>query len=309
MDLNAFVTSMTALVQCIYVVGVTVATGLPRRIAVFTDKGGVGKTTTTTHLAAVMAAAGARVLVVDMDASCGMTGMLAPIFESEDDYRTICDLIASRNPLTARGTCFPTAWSDLEPITAGGGVIDIIPGDPQFQDDFAVPYGVDALTVTLGGLVNAYDVVLFDCPPRPGFGVQSALLASDGVVVVVNPEPGPIKKMLETLEFLNERNQANEKNVTLLGVLVTKIDVRLKIQRELIEQMKTHLGDDLLAYRIPYRASVLYDSGHNIPTLVDSDKGAKLVSEAYRASATEILRRLNDPALDKLVNSLSGGGE
>lgn len=281
--------------------------GLPRTIAVFTDKGGVGKTTTTTHLAAVMAAAGARVLVVDMDASCGMTGMLTPLVEDQDDYRTICDLIAARNPSTTRGVCFPTPWSALGPIAQGGGLIDIIPGDPQFQDDFASPYGVDSLMIAMQGIADVYDVVLFDCPPRPGFGVQSALLASDGVVVVVNPEPGPIKKMLETLEFLHERNQANEKPVILLGVLVTKIDARLKIQRELIEQMKANLGDDLLAYRIPYRASVLYDSGHNIPTLVDSDKGAKLVSEAYRASATEILRRLNDPSLDKLVDSLSGG--
>lgn len=280
---------------------------LPRMISVFTDKGGVGKTTTTTHLAAVIAAAGGRVLVVDMDASCGMTGTLPPIMDDEEDYRTICDLIAARDPNTTRGVCFPTAWSDLPPIVAGGGVVDIIPGDPKFQDDFASNYDIDSLSLAMSGLEDAYDVVLFDCPPRPGFGVQSALLASDGIVVVVNPEPGPIKKMLETIEFLNERNQANEKQVQLLGVLVTKIDSRLKIQRELIEQMRNHLGEDLLAYRIPYRASVLYDSGHNIPTLVDSEKGAKLVSEAYRASAAEILRRLDDPALSEVLDRLRKG--
>lgn len=283
------------------------STGLPCAISVFTDKGGVGKTTTATHLAAVFAAAGARVLTVDMDASCGMTSALTPLVEDEDEYRTICDLVAARDPETTRGACFPTGWTQLEAISGNGGLIDIVPGDPQFQDDFASRYGVDALAVAMSGVRDAYDIVIYDCPPRPGFGVQGALLASDGLVVVVNPEPGPIKKMLETLEFLNERNDANERAVALLGVLVTKIDTRLKIQRELVEQMKAHLGDSMLTYRIPYRASVLYDSGHNIPTLVDPDKGAKLVSEAYRASAAEILRRLDNPALEKIQRALVEG--
>lgn len=160
-------------------------------IAVANQKGGVGKTSTTTAIAHRLGQAGRRVLVIDADAQANATTILDAHIEG-DHVRTLNDVLAAiatgaagDGAIEAAITTTGDAWGDL---------LDVVPAERALasREADARPGREFALRTALTGAVDHYDVVLIDCPPALGELTLAALTAADMALVVTEPRASSV---------------------------------------------------------------------------------------------------------------------
>ena len=154
-------------------------------ITLLNQKGGVGKTSTTHHLAGTLAAEGRRILLLDNDPQASLSqGFWGPVATAGlDPAATIAAIYAGLDP-------FPEQV--IRPAGIAG--IDLIPGSKRATDfnvprPFEVPAEAQAcLRAFLADVRDRYDLVLIDCPPNLHLCSWAALVASDHLIVPLQPE-------------------------------------------------------------------------------------------------------------------------
>jgi len=219
-----------------------------RTIAVINQKGGCGKTTVSINLAAVLASMGHKTLLVDMDpqSHCSL-GLAVP--ESQVD-RSIGDmLLAGLNGSMAFGDII---WQvsrnlDLAPSTMALAGVEM---------ELAAAHDKDRrLAHVLSTVADSYEYCIIDCPPSIGLLTFNALRASDEVVIPVETGyfalQGAVRQEA-TIEMLARR--ANHK--ARFKVLATMYDVRTKLAREILSELKRHFGDKLLPVVVNFNSKL-----------------------------------------------------
>jgi chromosome partitioning protein len=192
-----------------------------RVITVGNHKGGVGKTSLTGGIAAEAVRRGLRVLAVDMDAQANLSELL--MGHDWQPETTTSDLLASPDiePGDAAEAIVASHWTG----------IDLIPAESDLENREAEngeePGVARRLATSLEGLRDRYDVILIDTPPRIGLELTSALLASDGVLIVADPDRDALKGARRVLGAVEAANEGFGHSVEVLGVLLTKFDQRL----------------------------------------------------------------------------------
>ncbi len=148
---------------------------MARVIAVSAQKGGVGKTTTVVNLAAAWGQDGQRVLVVDLDAQFAATRWLgAP---ADPNALTVFELLSGDGDLARAARSTPAAGVDLLPARRELRKLELSLAGELHREEFVADLLADA--------VDAYDVVLLDCPPNLGLLTVNALVAAGEVLVPV----------------------------------------------------------------------------------------------------------------------------
>ena len=156
------------------------------RIAVGNNKGGVGKTTVTVNLAAALAEAGRRVLVVDVDPQANAGRRLGVVHDPAAPRPTISEAIQANAAGCAADVLVPCGWTGEEYRR-----IDVAPARFDLENrvsEAATLGAVLRLKTALDGVDDDHDVVLIDCPPSLGHLTQLALAAADAAVCVAEPE-------------------------------------------------------------------------------------------------------------------------
>lgn len=286
-----------------YLADSTVLSRRTRVLGVLVNKGGVGKSSAAVSIASVVAASGGKVLIVDLDYQRNATDLLDPVVD-RDSLRTVFDAVAAHKSSATSRACFPTAWSALPQISQAGGVIDVLPGDPQFIDRHVDEHGVGALSEALSGVNGMYDLILLDSPPSTGSVVQSALYAADGALLVTEAAHLSLKSLGRTVVFVNEFNANSPKPVEVSGILVSKYNGRLREQREGLASLKARFGEDLLPTRIPFRAAVDSANGRHLPILAWPGPEAAMVTSAYAVTAKAVLSKFGVPEHKPLIDGL-----
>lgn len=175
-------------------------------VALLNQKGGVGKTTVTLGLASAGAAAGSRVLVVDLDPQASSTWILGldPLTVSPN----MSDVLATKHH---RAVPVQSAWSPL---------IDVLPSSATLM---AHEDGKKSrLRNALKPLKGDYDVILVDCPPSLGNLTANGLTAADHALIVVEPSALALRGIGAVADVIDEIWDSHNRDLDLAGVIVNK---------------------------------------------------------------------------------------
>lgn len=252
---------------------------MKRVIAVLNQKGGVGKTTSTINLAAYLAKQGKSVLIVDLDPQGNATSGIG--VDKHNLESTTYDILFS--------TDSPEATIKETAITN----VSILPANAQLA---AAEVDLAAETEREYRLKKAlqmldYDFVLIDCPPSLGLLSINALTAADFVLVPVQAEYYALEGLSQLLEIIQRVRSGLNKDLQLLGVVVTMYDSRTALSDQVVQELKKHLGDKLMHTIIP-RNVRLAEAPSFGRSILEHDKWSK-GARAYKNLAKEVVTHVD----------------
>jgi chromosome partitioning protein len=248
-------------------------------IAIANVKGGTAKTTTTAALGAMLAEAGRRVLLVDLDPQASLTqalGISAP-------GRSLVDVIGGTQPGTL------SLENVVQPIRDN---LAIVPSSIDLSDSelgLAQRWGKEtALKATLAS-VTGYDVTLIDCPPSLGLLTLNGLTAAEGVIVPTLPAAADLRGVRLFLDTINRiKRDGRNPGLDLIGILVVQYDGRLIAHNQALDALQS-AGLKILAV-IPRSVRVQEAAAALLPLIYYDPKGKP--SEAYKQLFQEVKRWL-----------------
>jgi chromosome partitioning protein len=247
-------------------------------IAVATQKGGTGKTTTSISLAAGLAKLHQRkVLLIDIDSQANSSKVLLPKYRKLESTQTICSTLLDRNPLPIH----PSSVPGLDMVPA-----HILLSNADVELTTAKDHREARLKDQLDLVKDQYDYVFIDCPPALGWLTINAFTASDTVLVVVEPGYFELDSIVQLNKTLAEVREFYRPELEILGYLFNKSDptVNSRISLQILRQTYT---DKVFKTVIPRNVD-LKDASFNrqdIYSYNQNSKGAlayqKLIKELF----------------------------
>lgn len=256
--------------------------GSAKVVAVFNQKGGVGKTTTTINLGASLAELGRRVLLVDFDPQGGLSlglGVNAHALPLEQTvYYALMTPTASIETIILKSS---VPGLDFLPANRDLGTAETTLG--------AEIGGQQYLKRALTALRDYYDVILIDCQPTMGQLTINALVAADEVIVPLQCEYFALHGFIELKGNLDKVKNFLNPNLTLIGILATMYDKKTSHNRQvlerILEQFPADVFETIIAKTIRFPETTVV--GEPITTYASSSDGAA----SYRRLARELIAR------------------
>jgi chromosome partitioning protein len=247
-------------------------------LAISNQKGGVGKTTTSINLAAALAQAGERVLLVDLDPQGNATsGLGVDVDDSPGSYALLMGTASLEDVVCTSSL----DGLHVAPATRAlvGAEVELVGRDGRDR----------ALRKALGPARAAYDWVLIDCPPSLGLLTVNALVAADRVLIPVQAEYYAIEGLSQLLQTMSVVRDGPNPDLVREGLVVTMYDQRNNLCREVALQLKELFGDEVFSTPIPrnVRLGEAPSFGRAIVDYAPRSSGAR----SYTAVAEELLRR------------------
>jgi chromosome partitioning protein len=266
-----------------------------RVVAVANQKGGVGKTTTVTNVAASLAAAGDKVLVVDCDPQANASSGLG--------------LSQTERGLTTYEALLGQCGLDEAAVQVSTPNVALVPSGMNLagaEVELASAYGRERkLRRALEGVAHRFDYVLLDCPPSLGLLTVNALTACDRVLIPVQSEYYALEglgALCHNAELI--RAELNPE-LGIAGFVLTMLDARTRLSEQVVEEVRGHFGEQVFATAIPrtVRIAEAPSFGQPITVFDPSSKGAS----AYRELADELRARLSGDGEVRAASGLAGG--
>lgn len=257
-------------------------------IAVLSQKGGTGKTTTVRTLTDVLRRSGLRTLAVDLDPQ----GNLSDYFDLPTDAEpTIADVLSGRSALD-------------EAILQ-----DIVPANLSLAEAELMLGGKIGRELTLrramGQAGEEYELILIDCPPSLGLLTVNALVAADYALITAEAQYFALQGVEQALEVVEVARDSLNPRLELLGVLLNLADMRTVHSREALSALQESFGEQV--FQTVIRSSIAYaESAERARSILDHrpDLGADYVS-----LAGELLERLKLPGQEEAGRRLAALGE
>lgn len=251
-------------------------------VAIANHKGGVGKTTTAANLAAGIARAGRRVLLVDVDAQANVSSF----FIDEDDVElTLRDaVVASPSGVSLLDTIRGTRIEGLDLVPAS---LDVARLDFELV---SLPAGEARVRRVLMTVRDRYDIALLDLAPSLSMLTLASLHASDEYIVPVKAAHWGVRGLVKIVEWIEEFKAQDVINASLLGVLVTMVDLRTTISKDVVAALRTNESVPMFDTLIPMRVGAETNIAHRL--LVGDPEAEPDLAVAYAKLAREVLQRL-----------------
>lgn len=253
-------------------------------ISIFTNKGGVGKTTSALAISHGLARQGIKTLLVDIDAQCNATFAFVGnnpannMVELLQGTKTVEECVQRVN-FDSNLFCLPNSeiLTNLEPVL-------IAQGRPGFNL---------LKSKILDYCEKNFEMTIIDCPPNFGVFVINALICSH--LAIVPTEAGSrnsIMGLVSAQKFIKDLNEDGNEKLTLFKVLVTKLDKRTKIGNDYLKQVKTIFSEYILDTHIP--ATVDFKYAENAQQTIFQNSLQSAGTKAYRAVVNEIIEALHE---------------
>ena len=253
-------------------------------IAITNQKGGVGKTTTTFNLGVALAKQGKRVLVVDVDPQSNLTTYAGWYDENELKY-TLTDLmVQSMNDDEIK---------IKESILHHKENVDLIPSNLSLSAlENSLTYAMSreyTLRNCLSSIKDDYDYILLDCQPSLGMLTINALASANSVIIPVQSEYFALRGMTDLFKIINKVRRQINPTLKIEGALLTLVDSRANLPKEIATQLKDNYGSilNLFNTQIP-RAVKTAESTSSGGSVFTYDKSGT-VANAYSSFAKEVL--------------------
>lgn len=199
-----------------------------RVISIVNHKGGVGKTTTTINLGKALVKLGFKVLLVDMDSQ----GNLSQSLGIDNPEKQVVNALLKNEtlPVVEIGENYHLCPSDLDLAYADLELVQAVGGVNQLKNK-------------LNPLRELYDYILIDCPPALNIFTNSALVASNGCLVTLQPEVSAMKGVNNLFERISQVRERINPELIVEGIVLTMVDKRLKVHRDMIEYVHQSLNN------------------------------------------------------------------
>ena len=252
---------------------------MTRIIAVANQKGGVGKTTTAINVAACLAEAGFATLLVDLDPQGNASSGLGVAAESAE--RSVYGVLGGQVSLAEA-----TRPSALEALSVVPACPDLAGAEVELA---AAQNREFVLRGALDGALGAYEFVFIDCPPSLGVLTVNGLTAAREALVPVQAEYYALEglaQLLGTIDLVRERINPG---LRLLGIVITMLDGRTRLGKEVAAEVRAHLGRDVFATQVPRNVRLGEAPSHGLP--ISRYDPICAGSDAYFDLAKEIVTR------------------
>ena len=246
-------------------------------IAVVNQKGGVGKTTSAVNLAACFAATERRTLLIDLDPQGNASSAYGIVNSPQHVYDVLI------GAATIEQCAIRTPIEYLEVLPAGpdlvGAEIELVGAENREHK----------LAEAIARAHDRYELVVIDCPPSLGLLTLNALTAADSLLIPLQCEYYALEGLARLMETTELVQQNLNPGLQLLGIVLTMVDMRNNLARQVEAEVRRHFGDKVYRTRVPRNVRLSEAPSHGKPIILYDihSKGAV----AYLKLAEEILEK------------------
>lgn len=250
-----------------------------RAIAIANQKGGVGKTTTTINLAACLAEAGKKVLVIDTDPQGNTTSGIG--IDRSTIENTVYDLLleqCSVRESMIKAECMDNLYVIPSTVDLAGAEIDLI---GKNEREYILKNNIDYVK-------DDFDYIIIDCPPSLNMLTINAMTTAESIIVPIQCEYYALEGISQLVHTIDLVQQRLNPKLKIEGILFTMYDQRTKLSSDVVDSVKANLNENIYQTVIPRNVRLAEAPSYGLPiNLYDSKCQG---SESYRNLAKEIIK-------------------